>query len=366
MIQLSAAVRQNLNSLQSTAMMMSQTQNRLATGLKVTSALDNPNSYFTAENLNNRSSDMSALLDDMGQGIQTLKAADEGITSVAKLVEAARAKANQAQQTSSVSARRQFATEYNEILTQIEGIAQDAGYNGKNLIGGTSENLTVKFNENGTNDITINAVDYTDSDTGLGMPDLATGTISTGTVTESDLLAGAEAGDTLTLTIGSKTHTIEYGAGATVAEVIAALNAIPDVEASTDATTVTIKVAGANFTLDDTDTTANLATITGTGHVASDFDTDSQIQTTLTDLTDALSSLRSQASTFGTNLTVVENRQRFTNAMISTLQEGAGKLVLADTNQEGANLLALQTRQQLASTSLSFASQADQNVLRLF
>ena len=83
-------------------------------------------------------------------------------------------------------------------------------------------------------------------------------------------------------------------------------------------------------------------------------------------LSDALSTLRSQASAFGSNLSIVQNRQDFTKAMINTLQTGADNLVLADTNEEAANLLALQTRQQLSSTALSLASQADQAVLRLF
>jgi len=80
----------------------------------------------------------------------------------------------------------------------------------------------------------------------------------------------------------------------------------------------------------------------------------------------ALSTLRSQASTFGSNLSVVQTRQDFTKALINTLETGAAGLILADTNEEGANLLALQTRQSLSSTALSLASQADQNVLRLF
>jgi flagellin len=86
----------------------------------------------------------------------------------------------------------------------------------------------------------------------------------------------------------------------------------------------------------------------------------------ITRLNNSLGNLRTQASEFGTNLSIVENRQDFTRSIVNTLQEGAGKLTLADTNEEGANLLALQTRQQLASTSLSFASQADQTVLSLF
>ena len=83
-------------------------------------------------------------------------------------------------------------------------------------------------------------------------------------------------------------------------------------------------------------------------------------------LTDALGTLRSHASNFGSNLSIVQNRPDFTKAMINTLQTGADNLVLADTNEEAANMLALQTRQQLSSTALSLASQADQAVLRLF
>jgi flagellin len=366
-IHLSAAVRQNLLSLQNTADLMSKTQHRLATGLKVNSALDNPNSFFTASALNNRASDLSGLLDDMGQSIQTLKAADEGIQSITKLVEAAKGKANQALQSSSYTDRRRYASEYNDLLSQVEALAKDAGYSGKNLLGGgTANDLSVVFNELGTSKLNIAAVDYTDTSGALGLADLATGTVSTATVAESALEAGDEAGDTLTLTLGSQTHTIDYGAGTTTEDVVAALNAIQDVTASTDGTTVTITSTAGEITLNDNDTTADLATVSGAGFVASTFDTDAQIDNTLKSLTSALNTLRSQASTFGTNLTVVENRQDFTKRLINTLEEGAGKLTLADTNEEGANLLALQTRQQLSSTSLTFASQADQNVLRLF
>ena len=85
-----------------------------------------------------------------------------------------------------------------------------------------------------------------------------------------------------------------------------------------------------------------------------------------TDLTAALSTLRSQSQAFGSNLSTVQIRQDFTKSMINTLQTGADALTLADSNEEGANLLALQTRQQLSTTALSLASQASQAVLRLF
>ena len=93
---------------------------------------------------------------------------------------------------------------------------------------------------------------------------------------------------------------------------------------------------------------------------------DANINTATGDLSAALTTLRAQASTLGANLSVVTNRQAFTSDMITTLRSGADGLVLADSNEEGANLLALNTRQQLAQTALALASQADQAVLRLF
>ena len=96
------------------------------------------------------------------------------------------------------------------------------------------------------------------------------------------------------------------------------------------------------------------------------FQTDKDISDALGNLSAALNTLRSQASTFGSNLSIVQIRQDFTKATINTLQIGADNLTLADTNEEGANLLALQTRQSLSTTSLALAAQASNNVLKLF
>jgi flagellin len=98
-IVLSASVRQNLLSLQSTADLLATTQNRLSTGKKVNSALDNPTNYFTAQGLDNRASDISNLLDGIGNGVQVLQAANTGITSLQSLVDTAKSLANQALQT---------------------------------------------------------------------------------------------------------------------------------------------------------------------------------------------------------------------------------------------------------------------------
>src|SRR5512135_1271396 len=94
-IVLSASVRQNLLSLQSTADLLATTQERLSTGKKVNTALDNPTNFFTAQGLNNRASDISNLLDGIGNGVQVLQAANTGITSLQSLVDSAKSIANQ-------------------------------------------------------------------------------------------------------------------------------------------------------------------------------------------------------------------------------------------------------------------------------
>lgn len=277
-VSLAAGVRTNLLALQQTSSMQEIVQGRLATGKKVNSALDNPNSFFTSAALNDRAGDLTNLLDDMGQSVQTLKAADEGIKAIVKLVDAAKAKANQALASASATDRGTFASEYNKLLGQIEDIAEDSGYKGKNLLKG--DDLKVIFNErtsDAQNFLTITGVDYTDTtaSTSLGLTDLAGGDWTLGTTGDDNIGAALDA------------------------------------------------------------------------------------------LSAALTTLRVQASTFGTNLSSVQIRQDYTNSFINTLVSGADKLTLADQNEEGAKLLALNTRQQLSSTSLSFASQADQNVLRL-
>ena len=348
-IQLSSAVRQNLLSLQSTADMMSKTQNRLATGLKVNSALDNPSSFFTASALNNRSNDLGGLLDDMGQSIQTLKAADEGIKSITKLVEAAKGKANQALQSSSTDDRTKYATEYNELLGQIEQLAKDAGYSGKNLLAGTGNDLDVVFNEDGTSKLGISAVDYTDTESSLGLAEIAGVTANTPgsfTISDADLANNMDIGDTFIIEDNEGNTLIaagDPGPGATsFSEYIA--NEINSAGISGLSATfvpgmmtgsLTVTYTESNVSIDDSDTTNDLSKTTSSNFAAgstSGFETDEQINATLDNLNNALNTLRSQASTFGTNLTVVENRQNFTKSLINTLQEGEGKLTLADTN----------------------------------
>src|SRR4051812_13142432 len=269
-IVLTAGVRSNLLQLQRTAELITETQTKLATGKRVNTALDNPINYFTAQGLSNRANDLGNLLDSMSTGINTIQAANNGISSITKLVQSAQALVSQAQQTSDVTIRAGLATQFDAIRTQIDKLAGDAGFNGINLLDSpNSANLTVTLNETGTSSVTVDAVDFS-------------------------------------------------SAGLTIA-------------------------ASAN-----------------SWAVAND------ITAASTNLTSALSTLRAQSQAFGSNLSTVQIRQDFTKAMINTLQAGADSLTLADSNEEGANLLALQTRQQLSTTALSLASQASQAVLRLF
>src|SRR5437879_2674642 len=144
-IVLTAGVRANLLQLQKTAELITATQTKLATGKRVNSALDNPINFFTAQGLSNRAGDLGNLLDSMSSGVNTIQAANNGITSLTKLVQSSQALASQALQTSDVTVRAGLAAQFDSIRTQIDQLATDAGFNGTNLLNG--DTLTVTLNE---------------------------------------------------------------------------------------------------------------------------------------------------------------------------------------------------------------------------
>jgi flagellin len=480
-VNLSKAVRSNLLSLQSTAASMAKTQERLATGLKVNSALDNPTNFFTASSLNSRASDMASLLDSMSNGIKTIEAADNGLSSITKTVESMQSTLRQARQDKSFKT-----SSYTIDATTID----------------TATVKTLSFEDGAVGDTAV-SVDLNTVDAA------ATSATSTGTVAVADDATLQGLAGTITLTAGSNTVSYDIDGTSTLADLETALSAngftaafdgsdnlvvtradgVDFTASGTGATALGVAsstdgveaVVGAVKTTDalvqEINSNASLAgkvrasndsgklrienlstedlTVTGVGTdgevdgttgeatiggndvrknlakqfndlrdqldkfaddasfnginllrgdklkltfnetgtstidiqakdsdgaatqvnnstlgittaVDSDFDSDTSIDARLSTLSDALGSLRSQSSSFGSNLSIVQNRQDFTKNMINTLETGAANLTLADTNEEAANLLALQTRQQLSSTALSMASQADQAVLRLF
>ncbi len=270
-VELSAAIRSNLLTLSRTSDLIEQTQSRLSTGLRVSSALDDAAAFFAAPGLTNRANDLSALKDNIDQGISTIEAAINGIEAITELIEQAKGLAITAKATGDTNERSSLAVQFNALLTQIDSLANDSSFGGTNLLQASPDNLTVTFNEDGSSALTISGIDTSTATSGLN-------------------------------------------------------------------------VAGAT----------------------NNFAGDTDINNAITSVNVALTTLRSNAATLGSNATVLQTRLNFTEDLVNTLIGGAGKLTLADLNEESANLLALQTRQQLGINSLSLAAQSERSILALF
>ncbi|MFN8587735.1 MAG: flagellin [Candidatus Eisenbacteria bacterium] len=265
-ITLAGGMRNNLVSLQMVSAMQARTTERLATGKRVNSAVDDPSAYFAAQNHRNRANDLAARKDQMGEAIQTVKAALQGIEGITKLIEQAKGLAASARSASAAD-RASLSDQFDALRTQIDQMAADGSYKGTNFL--ASDSLTVDFNEDGSSSLTVSGFDAS---------------------------------------------------------------------------------------------TTGLAIAASTNNWVADGDIDAAV----TDLDGALSTLRANAKTLASNNGVVTARQEFTTQLINTLTTGADVLTAADTNEEGANMLALQTRQQLGIVALQLSSQAQQSIMRLF
>jgi flagellin len=547
-IVLSASVRQNLLSLQNTAQLLATTQNDLSTGNKVNTALDNPTEFFTAQGLNNRASDISNLLDSIGNGVQVLQAANTGITSLQSLIANAQSIANQVLQAPTgyttksnvTSSAIPGATANNLLGPGISAVATGSAVNnqlstpapiaaGTLLVGaaGTNSlpianqladgsvlkinNNTITFSSsqtttttdaNGNVTIGIGAnsqesiqsvLTAIDGITKTSVPSTVSATgqlqISTGTTSNLTIAAGtgnalaalgltalstagtppgttdvtppALEGETLSIAAtGNGTATsIVFGTGTGQISTLNQLNtalAANNLQASVDTaghinisttnnaasatignnspnpvitgTAVTNTNAafvnaangggapvadpnsqstranlvsqynevlsqinttsqdasfnGINLLNGDTlnltfdETGASKLTIQGTVlndaglslsdlNVGSDFLDNNSANTVLTQLQQASTTLAGEASSLGSNLSIVEIRQDFNKNLINVLQTGASNLTLADTNEEAANSQALSTRQSIAVSALALANQSQQSVLQL-
>jgi flagellin-like hook-associated protein FlgL len=186
-VQLSSALQSNLVSLQNTDSVLRSTQNRLATGLRVANALDNPANFFAAAGHTQRADLMSALKDNIGEAIQTVKEADKGVSSVKDLIEGIRGQLTQARSalndtTNSVSLLTGIASNYNELIRQLNNTANDASYKGVNFLSGGT--LSVNFNENATT--TLSVTGFNASASGLAITSgTATGAATTTSATFS-------------------------------------------------------------------------------------------------------------------------------------------------------------------------------------
>ncbi len=242
-------------------------QKRLATGKRVNTALDNPSAYFLATSLTDRATTLMSLSDGIASAQSTVEAASNGITAMQSLLSSAKSLGNAALQSSDPTTRQSLATQFDSLRAQIDAAAQDASYNGVNLLTGSS--LTVTFNETGSSSMTLSGVSLNSTSLGIS----------------------------------------------------AATN---------------------------------------------DWALDGDINTSLSQIDTATASLQSYATRFSANSMVLDARDDFNQSMIDTLNTGAANLTASDSNEDGAMLLALQTRQQLAITALSLVQNGQSSVLRLF
>jgi len=157
-ITLTSGMRANLISLQGTVELLNRTQERLASGKKVNSPLDNATNYFVAKSHLDRASDLAVRKDGMSEAIQTVKAANEGIDAITQLIESAKGLAQSAYSAGTTAAGT-LAGQYDEVVAQIDFIAADSIYKGTNLLAG--DELTVSFNEDGSSSLTITGFDAT-------------------------------------------------------------------------------------------------------------------------------------------------------------------------------------------------------------
>jgi len=404
-ISLTASMRTNLLSLQNTQSLMDMTQERLSTGLKVNSAIDNAASYYTAQSLNNRANDLNALLDSMGQGIQTIQAANEGIEAITDFVEQAKAIANSARDVAS--------------KTDIKGLQAKFSDVGVPTTPKTATGTSLEFEVTRTDGTTLDkslkdAVDKVNAE--LEAADLQTKSLDdyVAQVKKAIEAGGEEFAKIVDIKVDDKTGKITftakagYNIKATGAGDLAGLGKDPDAGTPTNDVTSTVAVntdrqkyalqfneiltqidnlakdagyKGINLLQMNTLTVifnedrSSQIEVKGTDassvglmldEAVNNWQTNEDIETSIRQTEEAISSLRIMASDYGNYYSIVQNRQSFTKSLVNVLTEGADNLTLADMNEESANMLALQTRQQLAINSLSLASQAAQGVLQLF
>jgi len=273
-ISLTAGMRSNLLSLQNTVDLLNRTQTRLSSGKKVNTPIDNPLNYFVAKSLNDRASDISTAKDSMSEGIQTITAANNGITAINALVSAAKGIATSALSASAADIAA-LVSQYNGVLGQIDKAANNSFYKGTNLLNSASHTLTVNLGDSST--LTVTGYDTT--------------------------YAG-----------------------------------------------MSISQAGSS----------------GKDWAASGSTGTDNINASVAQLDTAIGTLRVDSQGLSSNSNIVTIRQDFANNMIATLTKGADNLTLADMNEEGANMLMLQTRQALGISALGLSAQAAQSVLKLF
>ena len=424
-VTLSAAVRNSLLSLQRTTSLINRTNGRLASGLKVASPIDDPVAYFSSKALKDRATDFTDRKDGIDQGISTVSTALNGVDGIDTLVHQLKGIATSLKSATGTQFT-DLVSQFNEVRGQIGELAADTQYQGVNLIDNTSEHLVVNFSTTTTAKLTVvaqnlresgmginglelradskvsftqsvdlvsgfeisngntqinltqatsfssfgNSVTITYNGTGVNLDSAGSITFSLDTANSVKVTLRAITGDSFTLTPG-QTLTVQL---TTVADGFSDTSVVADSQFNASTGTILGVVSGATQALvqgtgavSATDVrVVNTAGLfqSGVNFIAEGLSADTD--SVLTVLDSALAVLRSSAQTLGSNVALLQARLDFTTNYVTTLDQGSSKLTLADLNEEGANLLALQTRQQLGISALSFAGQSEQGILSLF
>jgi flagellin len=442
---ISNGVRSSLASLQTITSQAAAVQNRLATGKKVNTAVDNPVNFFTAQSLNSRSDSLKGLLDGISNGIQTVQAASKGIDGITKLVGSLQSTVKQAQadaaQNRPTKAGTALATAAEAAVTSksLKDIALDKSIGDTAGVDVLDDGIANAATASTSGDLGIVEADDTLALSITAGSTTYTASFDTANTTVRDVvneinksgIATAfvdEKGQLNVKGTGSETVAFGFGSGADATAALAdavagggntaiGFDAADAVVGTSELTSSNITSAvrsnliqqyndlrtqidelaqdagfnGVNLLGGDkvsiqfnektgsnqskldiqgsTITSDNLGITEATNTQLTgftNFQNDADLTKATESLTGALTSLKSLSSSLGANLSVAQTRQDFTKDLADVLSTGASNLVNADANEEAANLLSLQTRQQLSQTALSLSSQSDQAVLRLF
>ncbi|NBU13095.1 MAG: hypothetical protein EBT35_00540 [Alphaproteobacteria bacterium] len=388
-ISLSNSMRGALYTLQQNQQAVQQSQLRLATGKRVGTALDNPNSYFRAASLSSRASNLQSLLDDMNQASQVLQTTSKGMDSIKSLIQIV-GKASQAGQSNTLTGTlttplKSDAKVVGDVgmttakkiqLSVAGGTAVDVVTLGatttvQDIIDGINTNTTLNPNGSGTAvraalvggnlQITSSSgktVDLKSDDTDTALQKL----LGTKTVEGSAVaVAGTAFVDSTRKSLSTQFDEILKQIDQTIQD--SSYNGVNLLQGGD--LKVTFNESGtSSVTVKSVNYTANGEL--GIANATHSFISNDDVDVASANLKRAIDKISSQAAIFSSNQTVIQNRTSFTNAMINTLNSGADALTMADQNEESANLLALNTQQQLSQTALSLASQANAAITRLF
>lgn len=390
-VTLSASVRSNLLALQKTQSAIDVTNSRLNSGKKVNSVVDDAVAFFSAKALDDRASDFNDRKANIDQAISAINTALTATTGIDTLLKQLKGIVTSAKSATSLD-RGDLQVQYATVKAQIDQLAADATYQGLNLVNNSTAKQTTQFSERSSSKLDVTARRLTTYATAASQgPSALNGTPWSGGAVFSQNAAGAVG---LYYAIGVDTVTgantevkiVRYTSGAAAIVSGTSANYLGSVGARSFNYTTFTNASGLNvfagsqlFIFVDSQLTGGAAvntTSTGTLWSAAAFDVNQTgnandqftqaLDYLISGLDNAISQNNATAKALGTNVAILTTRLEFTKEYVNVQKEGSGKLTLADTNEEGANLVSLQTRQQLGVQALSFAGQTEQSVLRLF